>query len=569
METKTFFHRYRLSLDRHGTPIELQRTPRGTTYLGHEMESGREVAIELIPATAADPAAIARLEKTAAAAKALRQLNLPVLHDFGIEDDQFIYITEAIDGHTAEAWVAARGPLRLGAVLRVGLQVTAALEAITFHKLPQPEINPANLLFISAPTAEADWPAIKVLHWLGPHPTLPPGVDARADAVARYLSPEQRRGGQVDFASSIFSLGCTLWFLLSGAPPAAPGPNGTVSLRGVPKIARGLLERMLRLNPAERPQDPVALQADLQTCLNRVERRTIGSRGRAVAGSASSGGAAVLPRPRRKLAQRALAGALLLLLVATVAVVALPRILRSHRLVSPEVSEPGAPPSTPVALARNAPRDNMESELAPPAEGPPQTTVTTPKPHAGAIVSLATPAPEASEPIVEVSSPEIAPAAVVAENRRPTEAVATPAPTAAALEAMATSARTKTQASPEPSQGANEPAEVEEAAQPLVAAAPPSPTPSVTPTETKVAAGLPVRKGSKTHEIARSKNSSSSRPQHRTAHAEVRRALEIPQLRVGGHPAELVGTTSDGRWILSVDSSGQQIVVPPPPGFKR
>jgi hypothetical protein len=46
---------------------------------------------------------------------------------------------------------------------------------------------------------------------------------------------------------------------------------------------------------------------------------------------------------------------------------------------------------------------------------------------------------------------------------------------------------------------------------------------------------------------------------------EAKRARPIPELHVGSASAELVGTTSDGQWILSVSDTGERIVVPPPP----
>jgi hypothetical protein len=47
----------------------------------------------------------------------------------------------------------------------------------------------------------------------------------------------------------------------------------------------------------------------------------------------------------------------------------------------------------------------------------------------------------------------------------------------------------------------------------------------------------------------------------------VKRAQPLPKLRVGSAPAEYVGTTKGGDWILSVDTTGETIVVPPPPGY--
>src|SRR4029079_1201896 len=53
---------------------------------------------------------------------------------------------------------------------------------------------------------------------------------------------------------------------------------------------------------------------------------------------------------------------------------------------------------------------------------------------------------------------------------------------------------------------------------------------------------------------------------HRVAH-NAKRAKPLPRLHVGSASAELVGTTSDGKWILSVADSGRRIIVPPPPGY--
>jgi hypothetical protein len=51
------------------------------------------------------------------------------------------------------------------------------------------------------------------------------------------------------------------------------------------------------------------------------------------------------------------------------------------------------------------------------------------------------------------------------------------------------------------------------------------------------------------------------------AHVTAKRAQPVPNLRGGSERAELVGTTSDGHWILSLSDSGKRITVPPRPGF--
>ena len=91
-----------------------------------------------------------------------------------------------------------------------------------------------------------------------------------ASFVAKFASPEQLQRGTVDFSSEIYSLGATLWFLLTGAAPVAGTPLGRKS--GVPKPVVELLQQMLSPNPKERPHDPVAFEDEVRKCLGQPGR---------------------------------------------------------------------------------------------------------------------------------------------------------------------------------------------------------------------------------------------------------------------------------------------------------
>ncbi|HMJ06526.1 MAG TPA: hypothetical protein VK474_09755, partial [Chthoniobacterales bacterium] len=435
MQNRDFLQRYRLSLGRNGRPVELHRTPTGSTYRGHEIETGREVAIELIPWSSSDPAATAQIEALAAAAQQIDHPNFPKLHAFGKEQGQLVYVTDYFEGHSAEAWVAGRGPLPLGAVLRVAVQVVSALGAANFHRLHHRAINPANIIFVPGQTAEGEWPAIKLLLRFGP-PHAGAGDDAQAATAAAFASPEQRRGGEVDFASAVFSLGGTIWFLLTGAPPTLPGAEvraKVATLRGVPKIVRHLLGRMLSVDPAGRPRDPVALQAYLQTCLARAERTQAMRRRWGVIPAARP--RAVVVRTQREWPVKSLALGALLLLCAALAAVAVPGFLRSRNPKSAPLSAAATPSGLPP---------NLVNEPEAPEEGP-----ATPPPIA-ALPLDAEPA-LADKPIAAEASSEIAdappratasPTAVAAvdqvEESAPNEQVA-PTETAPAIAATSAS----------------------------------------------------------------------------------------------------------------------------------
>ena len=170
------------------------------------------------------------------------------------------------------------------AVLHVALQVVSALGAATFQLVMHRAIHPGNLLIVSGQTTEGDAPLIKVLHFGRADPKFfISGKRSKSiNKAAPFASPEQLETGTVDFRSEIYSLGCTLWSLLTGVPPFnAPGkPLAGAQMaaamkrfRGVPRKMRRLITQMAATNPDDRPLDPVVMTQQLQDCLASVERR--------------------------------------------------------------------------------------------------------------------------------------------------------------------------------------------------------------------------------------------------------------------------------------------------------
>jgi serine/threonine-protein kinase len=239
MEHRIFLGKYRVAADEMaqvaaepaaaGPGAEQQTTAR--IYRGVEINSGQEVTVEVVPSAGFKQSVREKLEAEAEAAGKISHVNIPELYDFAIEDGQLIYVTEYFDGTTAQDWVNQHGPMPTGAVLRIALQVMGAMGAAAFHKISHHAINPANLLLVPGQTAEGDWPLIKVLHFIGVAPTFAGGDMSVAafDKSTHYASPEQLQGKTVDFRSEIYSLGATMWFLLTGAPPlmAPTGPMAT------------------------------------------------------------------------------------------------------------------------------------------------------------------------------------------------------------------------------------------------------------------------------------------------------------------------------------------------------
>jgi serine/threonine protein kinase len=331
MDSKIFLGKYRVSAEEIaavGVP-----TDGALAYEGEEIDSGKTVIVELVPAERLKSTMRQKLEAEAEAAKELRHVNIPALYDFGSQEGDLVYVTEDFEGTLAEEWVNMNGPMPVGAVLRIAAQVVSALGAAAFYRLAHRTINPSNIVLVPGQTAEGEWPLIKVLHFVGGTPMFP-----QADAVVpafdkslHYASPEQVQQGIVDFRSEIYSLGGTMWFLLTGAPPPMVGSIEDKVSSTMPKRVGRLLAQMLAPSPAERPHDPLAFYRQLQDCLTQVEQRETLARA-----TKNRPVPVDIPKRRRRSPLKTLARAAIVLAMAALTAFILREYLRHQRVVHAE-----------------------------------------------------------------------------------------------------------------------------------------------------------------------------------------------------------------------------------------
>lgn len=382
MGSKIFLGKYRVSAEEIEAVGEPGDNP--LSYEGEEIESGTKVVVKVIPAASLNSAMREQLEANAMAAKKLAHVNIHALHDFGIEDAHLIYITENFGGTLVEDWVNTNGPMPVGPVLRIASQVVSALGAAEFQRIVHRAINPSNILLVPGQTADGEWPLVKVLHFVGAtRKSSGAGRTATGfDKSLPYESPEQLQHGIVDFRSEVYSLGATMWFLLTGVPPrmtpegpmAAPPKKAGLSsdkISAVPENIRRLLAKMLSVDPNARPRDPLAFYLQLQECMAEMGPRESKSRPPEVQVASPTGPIGLPTRPR--LSRKAVALAALFLLIAAVMALVWPGYLRSRVLPAkapirgPTVRGPGAVVSVPTA-----PKATPASTLAPVRSEPPQ-----------------------------------------------------------------------------------------------------------------------------------------------------------------------------------------------------
>jgi eukaryotic-like serine/threonine-protein kinase len=281
------FDQYELITGDGGAPVELGRGAMGVTYKALDTNLRCEVALKVIhPRYLADESSRARFLSEARAAAQLRHRNIASVFHLGSERDEYFYAMELVDGKTIEDRVRCKGPIDCATALDVTLQITRALIAAGDRKFVHRDVKPSNVMLCT----EADGAIVAKLIDFG----LVRGItDQSASASAsstrigfigtpHFASPEQFAGATTDARSDIYSLGATLWFMLTGKLPfdgtreeirqkQLSGALPLDQLKGIPRPVVDLIERMLDLDPAKRPQSPGALKEQLNKCIAAID----------------------------------------------------------------------------------------------------------------------------------------------------------------------------------------------------------------------------------------------------------------------------------------------------------
>jgi tetratricopeptide (TPR) repeat protein len=281
-DTVTFQH-YRVLRRDDGHLWELGRGAMGVTYKAIDTNLESFVALKVINALFLDnESARERFIREARAAAQLRHRNVASVYHLGHDSQSFFYAMEFIDGETLEHLVKRTGPQPWQVALPIALQVARALMAAHEKRLVHRDIKPANIMLVD----EVDESAVVKLIDFGLAKSMVEGSGSLVNlsgsgflGTPLYASPEQCDEIAPDIRSDIYSVGVTLWYVLTSKPPFV-GSLGKVFSQhlhspppferlpaDVPEAVRALLGRMLAKERAERPQTPAELRREIETCL--------------------------------------------------------------------------------------------------------------------------------------------------------------------------------------------------------------------------------------------------------------------------------------------------------------
>lgn len=270
----------------------------GAVYKAIHTKLKRVVAIKVLPAHRMDASSIARFQREMAAVGSLNHRHIVAATDAGEVDGMHYLVMEYVDGLDLSALVRRVGPLAPADACEIARQTALGLKEAHHRGIVHRDIKPSNLILADtgpqhAETktqperpgyiAEPSWlgePVVKVLDFglarLAPlHGELDElTVSGQIMGTLKYMAPEQcATSRDVDVRADIYSLGATLYRLLSGESPfsnasfdspltliAALGNELPVPLatrkRDLPAKLVALVERMMAKDPDKRFATP-------------------------------------------------------------------------------------------------------------------------------------------------------------------------------------------------------------------------------------------------------------------------------------------------------------------------
>jgi hypothetical protein len=251
---------------------ELGRGGMGVVYEAEQTLMERKVAIKVINAAVLDhPEALARFHAEVKAAAKLNHDNIVRAHDAEQAGSLHLLVMEFVEGLTLAQLVERKGPLPVASACRCAHQAALGLQHAFEQGMVHRDIKPQNLMLTPQGRVKVlDFGLARMRSERGKGRGL-----TQADAfmgTPDYVAPEQATDARAaDTRADVYSLGCTLYFLLTGRPPFVEDTAVKLVLAHIEKEPRPLSEvrpdmppalsavvaRMLAKDPAQRYQTPV------------------------------------------------------------------------------------------------------------------------------------------------------------------------------------------------------------------------------------------------------------------------------------------------------------------------
>ena len=257
----------------------------GSVYRGHHRDLDMVVAIKVLHASFQANAGFSkRFQAEALTMSRIDHPSVTRVLDFGQEPDGLLYLVmEFLDGIDLQSVIDREGHLPLERLVRIMMQVCAALGHVHRHGVIHRDIKPGNILLVAGHDDDEDVPTeiAKVCDF---GIALASGAEgARVAGTPHYMSPEQCMGREVDQRSDVYACGILLYELATGVLPfdgeaadilarqirELPAPPSSV-MPDLDPLFEAIIMKALAKDPGERQQNMRQLRTELKELLSPV-----------------------------------------------------------------------------------------------------------------------------------------------------------------------------------------------------------------------------------------------------------------------------------------------------------
>jgi Protein kinase domain/PEGA domain len=255
-------------LDRYRVVRRLGKQDAGGVYVAQHLMADRVVRIEVLDTDPAHPSAAERFLEDSRTVARIGHENVVEIFNGGRSPQGAVFLaTEPLEGADLAGVLATDAPLLWERAQGIALQIAAALTAVHRHGVVHGALRPENVLLVPR-AGRRDF--VKLVHF---------GVGrVTAGGASACRAPEQIAGGAVDARADVYALGCLLYHMATGQPPAAPSnaeplamPSSKRPAGALPAEVDGVVLRALETDPARRWPDMASFGDAVARC--RLTRR--------------------------------------------------------------------------------------------------------------------------------------------------------------------------------------------------------------------------------------------------------------------------------------------------------
>ena len=235
----------------------------------------RFVAIKILKQEySSDAKFVTKFRGEAQSVAGLSHPNIVNVYDVGDDDGLHYIVMELVEGITLKKFIEKKGKLDVKEATGIGIQIAQGMEAAHASHIIHRDIKPQNIII----SKEGK---VKVTDFGIAKAATSNTITSNAMGSVHYISPEQARGGYSDEKSDIYSLGVTLYEMLSGRVPFEGESTVTVALAhiqeeavtldiaepGIPHSLSKIVQKCMQKKPDMRYMSVAALISDLKRSL--------------------------------------------------------------------------------------------------------------------------------------------------------------------------------------------------------------------------------------------------------------------------------------------------------------